>query len=224
MKIYVIGNSKNLFLTLDNIREKFLVDQPHNSDNIDELNPWYCELTGLYYLWKHETDPVVGLEHYRRYFLGDDNKLITENEVNEALKNNDIILRRFIYAPHGQKDGFEWPESQGIMKHFIKFLYQIKEPEFAMFCLHLLKTSPEFAQCNMFIGKREVIDKYCSWLFNALNKADFGYFKQFKRLFGYFGEFMFFSWIKFNDYKYTWKKTVTFYADNFNRIGEITPN
>ena len=219
MKVYVIGNTKDLYLPFpeNGFRQKFFVNQTHEGDNIDELNPWYCELTGLYYLWKHETDPVVGLEHYRRYFLGDDNKLITENEVNEALKDNDIILRRFIYAPHG-------PESQGIMKHFIEFLYQIKEPEFAMFCLHLLKTSPEFAQCNMFIGKREVIDKYCSWLFNALNKVDFEYFKQFKRLFGYFGEFMFFSWIKFNNYKYTWKKTVTFYADNFNRIGEITPN
>ena len=223
MKIYVVGSSKNKFLPLDNIREKFLIDQPHEGDNIDELNPWYCELTGLYYLWKNEKDDVIGLEHYRRYFLSDDKSLLQEDEINETLKDNDIILRRFIYAPHGQKDGFEWPESQGIMKHFIEFLYQIKEPEFAMFCLHLLKTSPEFAQCNMFIGKREIIDKYCSWLFNALNKADFEYFKQFKRLFGYFGEFMFFSWIKFNNYKYTWKKTVTFYADNFNRIGEITP-
>ena len=208
MKVYVIGNTKDLYLPFpeNGFRQKFFVNQTHEGDNIDELNPWYCELTGLYYLRKHETDPVVGLEHYRRYFLGDDNKPITENEVNEALKDNDIILRCFIYAPHGQKDGFEWPESQGIMKHFIEFLYQIKEPESAMFCLHLLKTSPEFAQCNMFIGKREVIDKYCSWLFNALNKADFEYFKQFKRLFGYFGEFMFFSWIKFNNYKYTWKK------------------
>lgn len=226
MKVYVIGNTKDLYLHFpeNGFRQKFFVNQTHEGDNIDELNPWYCELTGLYYLWKHETDPVVGLEHYRRYFLGDDNKLITENEVNEALKDNDIILRRFIYASHGQKDGFEWPESQGIMKHFIEFLYQIKEPEFAMFCLHLLKTSTEFAQCNMFIGKREVIDKYCSWLFNAFNKAYFECFKEFKRLFGYFGEFMFFSWIKFNNYKYTWKKTVTFYKDNFNRIGEITPN
>ena len=141
MKVYVIGNTKDLYLPFpeNGFRQKFFVNQTHEGDNIDELNPWYCELTGLYYLWKHETDPVVGLEHYRRYFLGDDNKLITENEVNEALKDNDIILRRFIYAPHGQKDGFEWPESQGIMKYFIEFLYQIKEPEFAMFCFAVAK-------------------------------------------------------------------------------------
>lgn len=50
MKIYVVGNSKNKFLSLDNIREKFLIDQKHEEENIDFLNPWYCELTGLYYL------------------------------------------------------------------------------------------------------------------------------------------------------------------------------
>ena len=69
MKIYVVGNSKDLFLKLDNIREKFLVDQSHDGDNIDDLNPWYCELTGLYHLWKNTTDDIIGLEHYRRYFV-----------------------------------------------------------------------------------------------------------------------------------------------------------
>lgn len=225
MKIYVVGNSKDLFLpSSDSIRQRFYVNEKHEGDNVDDMNPWYCELTGLYYLWKHETDDIIGLEHYRRYFLSDNNTLLEESEIKEALKDNDLILRRFIYKTHGQKDGYEWPEQQGIMKHFIEFLYQMKEPEFAMHCLHLLKTSPEFAQCNMFIGKREVIDKYCSWLFNALNKVDVEYFKQFKRLFGYFGEFMFFSWVTFNNYKYTWKKTITFFADDFNKIGEITPN
>lgn len=51
MKIYVVGSSENKFLPLDNIREKFLIDEKHEGDNIDFLNPWYCELTGLYY-WK----------------------------------------------------------------------------------------------------------------------------------------------------------------------------
>lgn len=43
MKIYVVGSSKNKFLPLDNIREKFLIDQKHAGDNIDFLNPWYYE-------------------------------------------------------------------------------------------------------------------------------------------------------------------------------------
>lgn len=68
MKIYVVGSSKNKFFTLDNIREKFLIDEKHTDTNIDFLNPWYSELTGLYHLWKNDKDDVVGLEHYRTGF------------------------------------------------------------------------------------------------------------------------------------------------------------
>lgn len=55
-------------MQLDDIREKFIIDEKHEGDNIDFLNLWYCELTGLYYLLKHTKDDIIGLEHYRRYF------------------------------------------------------------------------------------------------------------------------------------------------------------
>jgi hypothetical protein len=98
MKIYVVGSSKNKFLPLDNIREKFLIDQKHEGDNIDFLNPWYCELTGLYYLWKHCDDDIVGLEHYRRYFVNNKNQLLSENEIRNILKDNDVIASYYICA------------------------------------------------------------------------------------------------------------------------------
>ena len=90
MKIYVVGSSKNKFLPLDNIREKFLIDQKHEGDNIDFLNPWYCELTGLYYLWKHVDDEIVGLEHYRTYFWKDGHP-INETQIKEELKKGGVI-------------------------------------------------------------------------------------------------------------------------------------
>ena len=68
MAIVVVGSSKNMFPELDEGREKFLIDEPHSVDNIDGRNPWYCELTGLYWLWKNSDAYYVGLEHYRRYF------------------------------------------------------------------------------------------------------------------------------------------------------------
>lgn len=37
-------------------------------DNISEKNPYYCELTGLYWAWKNLDAEYIGLVHYRRYF------------------------------------------------------------------------------------------------------------------------------------------------------------
>ena len=158
--IHVIGSSKNNFI-LSPFREKFVVDEPHEGDNIDNMNPWYCEITGLYHLWKNDKDDVVGLEHYRRYFLNDDNCILSEQEAKEKLKDCDILLRRFVYRRYGLRDGFAWLESEDMMKYLIEFLYQIQEPDFAMFVLHELETQPEMSQCNMFIGKADVVNKYC---------------------------------------------------------------
>ena len=67
VNIYVVGSHRNKFLELGDSYTKFFIDEQHNGDNIDNRNPYYCELTGLYYLWKHCDDEIVGLEHYRRW-------------------------------------------------------------------------------------------------------------------------------------------------------------
>jgi hypothetical protein len=139
-----------------------------------------------------------------------------------TLNDNDIILRRFIYADHYQRDGFSGIDSLGIMKQFIEFLYQIKEPEFAIYCLHLLKTSKEFGQCNMFIGKADVVNKYCKWVFDAFKKVNFEKFKEKPRIFGFLTEFVFLAWLKYHDYKVKWCKTLTFDKD-VKRVIEMTP-
>ena len=40
----------------------------NTGDNISEKNPLYCELTGIYWLWKNTTADYKGLMHYRRIF------------------------------------------------------------------------------------------------------------------------------------------------------------
>ena len=38
-------------------------------DNISRKNDSYCELTGLYWLWRNCCKDYIGLVHYRRYFV-----------------------------------------------------------------------------------------------------------------------------------------------------------
>ena len=37
-------------------------------DNISDKNSSFCELTGLYYAWKHIRADYIGLVQYRRHF------------------------------------------------------------------------------------------------------------------------------------------------------------
>lgn len=186
MKIYVVGNSKNKFLPLDNIREKFLIDQPHEGDNIDFLNPWYCELTGLYYLWKHVDDDIVGLEHYRRYFINNRNNLLSENEIKNILKNNDIICCLY----NNKSTIF-----QGFKKHNFgtyEFFSLVKElPDYKLGRNYLCGNN--FIVFNMFICKKEIIDEYCNWFFT--NIATLELKKEYKRYIGYIAEYIFGAWL-----------------------------
>ena len=50
MKIYTAGSNDKKFLDRNYTTESFFVNEKHDKENIDNLNPWYCEITALYYL------------------------------------------------------------------------------------------------------------------------------------------------------------------------------
>jgi hypothetical protein len=169
MKIYVVGSSKNRFLPLNSIREKFLIDQPHEGDNIDFLNPWYCELTGLYYLWKHVNDDIVGLEHYRRYFVNNNGNLLSEGEIREILKDCDVI------AHTSKQNNSKWTmyeelkhccKAGDLNKIYYHFLCVIKflHPELFSKIDAMMKLKWHW-QLNMCICKKEIFAEYCKFAF-----------------------------------------------------------
>lgn len=204
MKIYVVGSSKNKFLPLDNIREKFLIDQPHEGDNIDFLNPWYCELTGLYYLWKHVDDEIVGLEHYRAYFWKDDHP-INEAQIKEELKKGDIICGGYKYPFSGNQilETELNKCTKGKTAEFIKSLEK-KDKEFANYFKKFIKGQRLWA-CNLFIGPKKIFNEWMEFFFDTLldfeSRNPIGPATDTLRREGYFAEFAFGAWLEYKGYK-----------------------
>ena len=214
MKIYVVGSSKNKFLPLDDIREKFLIDEKHEGDNIDFLNPWYCELTGLYYLWKHVDDDIVGLEHYRRYFVNSKNKLLSESEIRKILEKNDVIAYRYnnanaVKAMYDTGKGKELALALAI----VNVLYGTDLANFIKSKFY----GKSIFENNMFFCKKEILNKYCEFIFNVLKEFDEYHKFKIPRIDGYISEYMLGPWLEYNRYKIAFPKRIA-YDKNVKRI------
>lgn len=204
MKIYVVGSSKNKFLPLDNIREKYLIDQKHEGDNIDFLNPWYCELTGLYYLWKHCDDDIVGLEHYRRYFVNNKNKLLSENEIRDILKDYDVIVcdKQIDRRPKAKKTLRAFLLERIHKEDLDFFLNQLNG--FEKSCINFyLDKCPYKCPYNMIICRKEVLNEWSEFIFSNLlplmeNKQ---FTKNNKRYAGFISEFILYGFLLMKGYK-----------------------
>lgn len=153
-------------------------------ENISAKNPYYCELTGLYWLWKNAVADNYGLFHYRRFLDLKNNynnndfiypSLIDINDWNENIVDTemekfDIILpqktifKLSIYDYYKQKHVIN---DLNIVIDIIKRDY----PQYTEACDKTLKNN-ECYFCNMFIMKKNIFNEYCSWLFDILQKVE----------------------------------------------------
>lgn len=134
-------------------------------DNISRKNKEYCELTALYWIWKHDKSEFVGLSHYRRKFD------ISEYEMECLYQSNvDVIVtvpvinllsvRTQYEKDHNIKD---WD----IMLAAVHELY----PEYDAVAEQIQNGYFYFAY-NMFIARKNIFNDYCEWLFHILDYCE----------------------------------------------------
>lgn len=163
--VYTIASYEKIIqvgavLTDKRISEDVLVDC--EGDNISDRNQQYCELTGIYWLWKHVNDDYIGLAHYRRHFELPDDWILRM-----ALNDIDVVLPVPLYI--GPSIGENYKERHitedwdYLMEYFKKNLSDEYDNVKKVFAGNL------FNPCNMFIMKKNVLNDMCTWLFPILD-------------------------------------------------------
>lgn len=186
----------------------------NTGENISSKNPYYCELTGLYWMWKNVDADYLGLVHYRRYFAGQHRmprgnrfeQILSEKEIKQLLMKSDIIL------PRKRRYFIENLYSHYAHTHYAEHLDQIREileqscPEYLYAFDQVMKRTYGH-MFNMFIMSKKKCNEYCQWLFPILEELeqrveleDYDPFQA--RLFGRVSELLMDVWIEKNGYKY----------------------
>lgn len=213
-KLFVVSH-KNYEFPTDNGYEPIQVGKNLNSnsirlkdstgDNINHLNSSFCELTALYWIWKNNQNDIIGLVHYRRYFIHKNQFILLKNK--KIASSNDLSLSNNIDLIIAKPRNYY---ITSIKKHYYKAHYQ---DDYILMRNEIIEQYPEYliafeqvmngsklSLYNMFIAKRKVIEPYFEWLFNilfALEKKipyqDYDSYQ--KRVFGFMAERLFNVWI-----------------------------
>ena len=137
----------------------------NTGDNISDKNPYYSELTGLYWIWKNYTDAdYLGLCHYRRYFLNQNGTRMSESDYMDILSEHDVIIAkpgsgaydyRTIYARAHDIRNLE------LTGEIIQELCPDYYETFQSVCAgHLCYVG------NLFVAPTVLFRAYCEWLFS----------------------------------------------------------
>lgn len=176
-------------------------------DNISPKNPNYCELTGLYWLWKNCNDSYIGISHYRRYFTHDfrAKKAITPDEMEVLLDKYDIVLP--FHATYKKTIAEDYAEISGKKEDLVRVGNIIKRlyPDYYGTYQQYLN-SKSGTLYNMMIIKKDNFDRYCQWLFGILfdleKEIDLSEYNDYqKRIYGFLAERLLNVWVLHNGLK-----------------------
>lgn len=161
-----------------NIGEKNYLRDNQGDNNISDRNFTFCELTGLYWIWKNSKDDIVGLCHYRRYFgknkrFFKQNSILTKNDILKQLNDYDVIL-----PSKGMNEYNGYTAEEFFNKYHDHKVWEMCRQIISENNKDYLDAFNWFSKektgyCyNMFIMSREMMDEYCSWLFPILFELD----------------------------------------------------
>lgn len=159
------------------------------------LNPYLNEATGLYDICHYFKDDIVGLVHYRRFFINDGDYLKMD-DAEAILKEYDMIITEDVgFDMTLYEQLYHQVEPTPVLDKYLNKIYE-KEPDFKEYL-----NRHSFNNREMFVCKRELISKYCDWLFDLMVPITIDFIRDDyvkamnKRLMGHIIERLFAYWI-----------------------------
>lgn len=205
-------------------------EKDNTKDNISLKNPYFCELTGLYWAWKNLKEDYIGLAHYRRHFASKKinkkdlfNSVLTKEEASKLLNNTDIIVPKkrnyYIENLYSHYEHTMYIEPLDITGQILQERY----PEY-MIEFDKLKTRRSAHMFNMFIMKKDKLGEYCTWLFDILfeleKRVDNSKYDSFHaRFYGRVSELLLDVWLNTKGYSYKEVKVISMEKVNWWKKG-----
>lgn len=182
----------------------------NSGDNISTMNPYFCELTGMYWAWKNLKADYLGLAHYRRHFCYRKKKGFNKEESKWMsilnTKEAQILCGQFdVIVPAKRFYGIESLESHYAHTHYAEHLEKTRDiiselyPQYVESYDRVLKKKSGY-MFNMFLMRADLVDEYCQFLFEVLFELDKqidtnGYSDFQARYLGRIGEILFNVWL-----------------------------
>lgn len=171
-----------------------------SGDNISYKNPFYCELTAHYWMWKNDhTSDYLGLMHYRRHLNFSSNQDFKEDQwgvipakekfqeyqrkyglneenISAHLENADVILpKKWDVRNAGSKNNYDhYKRSNDLFIGDYQTALDIllkQHPEYRSTVVEYNNSSYGY-YTNIFLMRRDIFEEYSEWLFGILDELE----------------------------------------------------
>ena len=182
-----------------NAKEDFGYMGDDTGDNISELNCYYAELSGVYWVWKNYSDAdYVGICHYRRFLISEEGYAFSEAEYEQILKQYDIITTKQLELPGSYRNGFAAHHNAAVLDETGNIIAELY-PEYHDAFIKLVHQNRTYFG-NIMVAEKELYDEYCKWLFTIFfelqKRIDLTFADDYhKRVFGFISEFLLYVWV-----------------------------
>lgn len=217
-----------------------------DGENISTKNPYYCELTAMYWAWKNlKGVDIIGLCHYRRYFdfhhqcrpvfsytsfSSDDFYNLdfsVNNQIIKRVKDGGIVVARAESLRCTLRQNYcEFHISEDI-RTLESILNKIWDEKYKQSYYKVVEYGYKIHPYNMFLMRWEDFDAYCKWLFPLLEQVEqsidiSSHSTYQKRIYGFMAERLLNVWLD-AEKKYVIESPVILIKENNLQNNKIGP-